>query len=86
VEKPKREKKVAGAKRDSGEATKPRVKNDPKHVAAARELRDRYLERFNSGMMLPQGKYDASRALSHAVSPMPATVDVILSLPAPLAA
>jgi len=31
VEKPKREK-------------KPKVKNDPKHIAAARELRDRWLE------------------------------------------
>ena len=45
---------------------KPHVKNDPAHVAAARELRDRYLEQFNSGMAqggLPQGKYEISRQL-----------------------
>jgi hypothetical protein len=45
----------------------PRMKNDPKYVAAARELRDRYLEQFNTpGMQLPpatNGKYDVSRAL-----------------------
>jgi hypothetical protein len=51
VEKPKRER-------------KPKVKNDPKHVAAARELRDRYLERFNGGLMLSQtGKYAVGRVL-----------------------
>ena len=32
-------------------------------VAAARELRDRYLEQFNSGMVLPQGKYEVCRAI-----------------------
>ena len=42
---------------------KPKVKLDPAHVAAARELRDRYLERFNSGMVLPAGKYDVARAI-----------------------
>ena len=41
-------------------------KNDPRYVAAAQELRDRYLEQINSGAILPtaaQGKYDVSRAL-----------------------
>jgi hypothetical protein len=40
-------------------------KHDLKHVAAARELRDRYLEHVNSGAMQlePAGKYDVSRAL-----------------------
>jgi hypothetical protein len=47
---------------------KPKVKADPKHVAAARELRDRYLEhlngeQFNSGTMLPGGKYAVGRSL-----------------------
>ena len=44
---------------------KPRVKlkNDPAHVAAARELRDRYLEQFNSGLVLPGGKYDVCRVI-----------------------
>ena len=44
---------------------KERHKNDPKYVAAARELRDRYLEQVNIDRMLPasQGKYDVSRQL-----------------------
>ena len=44
---------------------KPRQKNDPKLVAAARELRDRWLEHVNSGQALLEdaGKYDVSRAL-----------------------
>jgi N-acetylglutamate synthase-like GNAT family acetyltransferase len=53
---------------------RPRVKhrNDPKHIAAARELRDRYLEQVNAGMLLPpgapgsRGKYDVSRQLEAA--------------------
>ena len=42
---------------------KPRQKNDPKYIAAARELRDRYLEQVNANRLLPaaQGKYDVSR-------------------------
>ena len=50
---------------------KPRQKHDPKYVAAARELRDRYLEEMNSGNLLPpaaQGKYDVSRQLEAAPS------------------
>jgi len=43
---------------------KPRVKNDPKLVSAARELRDRYLEHINTTPLLSQGKYDVSRALT----------------------
>jgi hypothetical protein len=41
------------------------VENDPKLIAAARELRDRWLERVNSGTQLPLaiGKYDPSRRL-----------------------
>lgn len=44
----------------------PRQKNDPKYIAAARELRDRYLEQFNSGMLLPSAatKYDVARQLA----------------------
>ena len=49
-------------------APKPAVKIDPKLVAAARELRDRYLEHVNSdagmaALATPRGKYDLSRAL-----------------------
>jgi hypothetical protein len=44
---------------------KPRAKNDPKYVKAARELRDRFLEQVNSDRLLPgaSGKYDVSRQL-----------------------
>jgi N-acetylglutamate synthase-like GNAT family acetyltransferase len=59
AEKPKREK-------------KPKRKNDPKLVAAARELRDRYLEHVNTGGMLLEGagKYDVTRALPDSSSPL----------------
>jgi hypothetical protein len=68
-------------------AHKPKAKNDPKLVAAARELRDRWLERVNadpSGLE-SGGKYDVSRALSDersTVQVLPATP----ALPAPAAA
>src|SRR4051794_24826666 len=44
---------------------KPRQKNDPRHVAAARELRDRWLEQVNSGQYQPQfaGKYEVGTTL-----------------------
>ena len=44
---------------------RPKVKADPKHVAAARELRDRWLEHVNSGATVIEsaGKYDVTRAL-----------------------
>ncbi len=48
---------------------KPRRKNDPKLIAAARELRDRYMEQINAGLLLPPGafgKYDVSRSLEAA--------------------
>jgi hypothetical protein len=60
-----------------------KVKNDPKLVAAARELRDRYLEHVNAdaGALLPRGKYDVSRALPGGPrSPSPAASDSALSL------
>jgi hypothetical protein len=55
AEKPKREK-------------KPKAKADPKLVAAARELRDRWLEHVNSGgdgamLIEDAGKYDVTRVL-----------------------
>ena len=51
---------------------RPKQKNDPKYVAAARELRDRYLEQMNSGALLPpaaQGKYDVSRQIGFTADP-----------------
>ena len=42
-----------------------KVKNDPKFVAAARELRDRWLEQVNSGnVLLTSGKYDVGKESS----------------------
>jgi ribosomal protein S18 acetylase RimI-like enzyme len=63
-------------------APRVKVKNDPKFIAAARELRDRWLERVNEdpSMLLSSGKYEVSKALGGArvqdVATMPA-------LPAP---
>ena len=41
-------------------------KNDPRYIAAARELRDRYLEHVNGGAMQLEaaGKYDVSRQIA----------------------
>jgi hypothetical protein len=53
----------------------PRMKNDQKYLAAARELRDRYLEQVNTERLLPgaQGKYDVSRQLEAAPSELKQT-------------
>jgi hypothetical protein len=62
---------------------KPKVKNDPKLVAAARELRDRWLERVNAdpSLLASQGKYDVGRL------PQPVVVtDAREALLAPMAA
>jgi hypothetical protein len=40
-----------------------KVKVDPVLLAKAKELRDRYLEQFNAGMVLPNAKYEISRQL-----------------------
>jgi hypothetical protein len=42
---------------------RPKATIDPAIVAKARELRDRYLEQFNSGMILPNGKYQVARQI-----------------------
>ena len=50
---------------------KPQAAIDPRHLAAARELRDRYLERVNlAEAMLPAGKYNLARALPDASIPL----------------
>ena len=43
----------------------PKRKNDPKLIAAARELKDRWLEHVNAGgaELISEGKYDLTRAL-----------------------
>jgi hypothetical protein len=45
---------------------KPKVKADPVLIAKAKELRDRYLEQFNAGMVLPSAKYEVARELPSA--------------------
>jgi len=50
IEKPKREK-------------KPKPKHDPRLVAAARELKDRWLEQVNAEPIIVLGKYDVTRVI-----------------------
>lgn len=42
----------------------PKAKNDPSHVKAARELRDKYLESFNANVPAIEARYDVNRLLS----------------------
>ncbi len=64
---------------------KPKAKNDPKLVSAARELKDRSLEEINSGRWViePAGKYDVARALPVTVSPCQLVSPSAPRLPAP---
>jgi hypothetical protein len=53
-------------------AKKPKAKNDPKLAAAARELRDRWLEQVNNGgemLIESAGKYDVARILPTTAPP-----------------
>src|SRR4051794_35175662 len=56
---------TALAKTEPSKRSRQKLKNDPKLIAAARELRDRWRERVNSGQDLPQAaaKYDLTRRL-----------------------
>jgi hypothetical protein len=68
---------------------KPKQKNDPRLVAAARELKDRWLEEINSGQYLPManGKYEVCRGIEGPRQEMilePA--ERVRSLPSPMAA
>jgi Acetyltransferase (GNAT) family len=47
-----------------GREKKETVKNDPRLVAAARELKDRWLEQVNATPLIGTGKYEVSRTLS----------------------
>ena len=44
----------------------PKAKNDPKLIAFARELRDRWVEQIGDQPLLANGKYDVARALPEA--------------------
>ena len=64
---------VTKAEKPPRKRPREKFKHDPKMVAAARELRDRYIEEINAGRMLPpsaSGKYDVSRQLEAAPSAM----------------
>jgi hypothetical protein len=54
---------VAKEKVRTKAARRERMKNDPRMVAAARELRDRWLEEVNEnpGRLVAMGKYDVRR-------------------------
>jgi N-acetylglutamate synthase-like GNAT family acetyltransferase len=64
-----------------------RVKNDPKYIAAARELRDRWLERVNASggasILMSSGKYDVGRALESASQRTAVMARLAPQLPAP---
>jgi hypothetical protein len=61
-----------------------KVKNDPKLIAAARELRDRWLEQVNAGAIVTEmrGRYDVSRGISASAIPMPGMLSDGRALPA----
>ena len=60
------------AKKAKKPRPKPAKKADPRHVALARELRDKWLEQANAepGLLLPRGKYDVSRQLVTRAEPI----------------
>jgi hypothetical protein len=75
IPKPPTPEEIAAAKAEKAKPPREKFKNDPKMVAAARELRDRYMEQVNldPAAMLPPsacGKYDVSRQLEAAPSAM----------------
>jgi hypothetical protein len=61
---------------------KQKVKNDPRLVAAARELRDRWLEQVNAdpSVVISSGKYDVTKEFAAAPE------NDVLQLPHPIAA
>jgi hypothetical protein len=70
---PTKEQIAAAKKAEKVKQPRQKFKNDPKMVAAARELRDRYIEQINQGLLLPPsacGKYDVSRQLEAAPTAM----------------
>ena len=64
------------------------TRNDPRLVAAARELKDRWLEQVNAGLYLPQsnGKYEVSRAIEAQANSDEEIVRIVPALPAAVAA
>ncbi len=48
-----------------------KVKADPRMISAARELRDRWLERINETPILPSAKYEVCRQISESPRSMP---------------
>ena len=79
---------AAGGTEAAAEPREPRKpKVDPRHVAAARELRDRYLEQINhpdhAHLLVAEAKYDVARRLGAAgEGPMRIEDRVVPALPA----
>ena len=79
---------AAGVTEAAAELLKPKKpKVDPRHVAAARELRDRYLEQINhpdhAHLLVAEAKYDVARRLGAAgEGPMRIEDRVVPALPA----
>lgn len=81
----KAQKEADAAAKKAVKAARPQRRNDPKLVAAARELRDRYMEQINEGLRLPPGacgKYEVSRSLEEAPSALKGEAVVIERLDA----
>jgi hypothetical protein len=77
--------------RPTNAAKPPAPKFDRKYLAAARELRDRYLQQLDDSALTleSRGKYDVSRALAGGALPASrSTLDAhrVAALPAPMAA
>ena len=65
--------------RRSASPRRPTPKHDPKHIALARELRDRFLDQVNGdpSLLLPSAKYEVARALPAPEStPSPQFIEV----------
>ena len=76
------EQELAKAKREPKVAA---PKHDPKHIALARELRDRFLDQVNGdpSLLLPNAKYEVAKALP---APQGAPVEFIEAKALPAAA
>jgi hypothetical protein len=82
---PKQPEKVATAK--APKEKRPKATHDRRLIAAARELRDRYLEHVNGQVLAREGKYDVSRTIDDATPPRAVALPVRgpAALPAPVA-
>ena len=68
-------------KEKSAKPKREKVKADPKHIAKARELRDRWLEKVKApggaSVLSSNGKYEVSKALVAPAAPVAATTPLL---------